>query len=294
MNTEASLRSLSRLISTDIDVKVVDIGANPIDGTPPYLPMLQAGHAEVVGFEPNPAALAKLNEAKGPRETYLPHAVGDGRQHTLNICAAPGMTSLLTPNPEVLNLFHGFPTWGNVIATETVDTVRLADVREAQNVDYIKMDIQGAELMVLKNAGSCLANAVVIHLEVEFLPLYKDQPLFGDVETFLRSQGFMFHRFCPIVSRVVQPLTVGGDIYAGLSQSVWADALFIRDITKLNQLSDGMLLKSAAILNDCYQSIDIVMHMLGVIDRRRQSNLAQTYLDGLRGAVSPQPRNIAA
>ena len=62
-------------------VKVVDIGANPIDSEPPYAGMLRAGLAEVVGFEPNPAALAVLESRKGPLERYFPHAVGDGARH---------------------------------------------------------------------------------------------------------------------------------------------------------------------------------------------------------------------
>ncbi len=105
-------------------VKVVDIGANPIDSDPPYAGMLRAGEAEVVGFEPNRAALATLDARKGPLERYFPHAVGDGARHTLRICQAPGMTSLLEPDPAVLSLFHGFPDWGRVIATEEVETVR--------------------------------------------------------------------------------------------------------------------------------------------------------------------------
>src|SRR5689334_943101 len=107
-----SLPPLKELIGRAVRIKVVDIGANPIDGTPPYAPLLRAGDADVVGFEPNPEALAKLNAMKGPTETYLPHTVGDGRPQTLHICAAPGMTSLLQPDPAVLSRFHGFPAWG--------------------------------------------------------------------------------------------------------------------------------------------------------------------------------------
>src|SRR5262249_34612530 len=62
---------------------VVDIGASPIDGEPPYKPMLDAGLCTLTGFEPQPEALAELNRRKGANETYLPYAVGDGRAHVL-------------------------------------------------------------------------------------------------------------------------------------------------------------------------------------------------------------------
>jgi FkbM family methyltransferase len=265
--------------------KIVHIGANPIDGDPPYASLLRAGNVEIVGFEPNRQALAKLNETKGPRETYLPYAVGDGGEHTLHICAAPGMTSLLEPDPDVLNLFHGFPIWGRVLATERVRTVRLDDVPETMSATYLMMDIQGAELMALRNAENRLRDALVLHLEVEFLPLYKNQPLFSDVERFLRERGFVLHRFATVVSRVIQPLLVENDIYSGLSQIVWADAVFVRDFTRLRSLTDQQLLSMAAIVHDCYQSLDLALHLLTESDRRTNKNMAADYLAGLKRAA---------
>jgi FkbM family methyltransferase len=269
-------------------LKIVDIGANPIDGPAPYAALFEGGNAQVIGFEPNREALAKLYERKGPRETYLPHAVGDGSRHRLHVCQAPGMTSLFKPNPEVLNLFHGFPSWGQVVATEDVATVRLDDVAETAGADYLKLDIQGAELMVLRNAPNRLKDAVVIHCETEFLQMYAGQPLFSDIELFLRGKEFTFHRFFPIVSRMVQPLSMGEDIYAGMSQQFWADAVFIRDLTKLDALNDKQLLAMAVILHDCYQSLDVVVHLLIAYGKRTGRELAGPYLDRLRGGVTTQ------
>jgi hypothetical protein len=93
---------------------VVDVGANPIDGDPPYKTMLAAGLCEVTGFEPQDAALKRLEQKKGPRERYLPYALGDGTQRTLHVCELEGMTSLLVPDPDHLALFNLFPAWGTV------------------------------------------------------------------------------------------------------------------------------------------------------------------------------------
>ncbi|MBX9702046.1 MAG: FkbM family methyltransferase, partial [Acetobacteraceae bacterium] len=227
-------------------VKIADIGANPIDGDPPYAALLRAGAAEVVGFEPNRAALAVLEARRGPHECYLPHAIGDGAPHVLHICQAPGMTSLLEPDPAVLGLFHGFPDWGRVLATEAIETRRLDDVPEAAGADMIKLDIQGAELMVLRHATARLAEAVVVQAEVEFLPLYRGQPLFSEVEIFLRGQGFRLHRFLPLVSRALRPVLVNNDPYAGLSQLVWTDAVFLRDPARPDLFTDRQLLAGAA------------------------------------------------
>jgi FkbM family methyltransferase len=266
-------------------VKVVDIGANPIDADPPYAGMLRAGDAEVVGFEPNPAALATLNARKGPHESYFPHAVGDGARHTLHICQAPGMTSLLEPDPAVLGLFHGFPDWGRVLSTEPVDTVRLDDVPETAGADLLKLDIQGAELMVLRHAEARLRDAVVIQAEVEFLPLYRHQPLFSDIDLLLRDRGFVLHRFFPTVSRAVQPMMVNADPYAGLGQLVWADAVFIRDFARTGALTDRQLLAMAAILHDCYGACDIAFRLVAEHDRRTGAARAASYLAGLQSAL---------
>jgi len=277
-------RPLKELTGVNVHVKVVDIGANMIDSEPPYAPLLRAEVADVVGFEPNPEALDRLNNLKGPHETYLPHAVGDGKQHRLKFCFAQGMTSLLQPNQKVLGLFHGFPTWGTVTSETDLDTVRLDDMPETAGVDLLKMDIQGAELMVLQNAEERLKTTLVIQSEVEFLQMYEGQPLFSEMEIFLRERGFVFHRFFPTVSRVIQPMMVDNNIYAGLSQLLWADAIFVRDFTRLELLSDRELLATAEILHDCYQSVDLVLHLLNEHDRRNGGQLGATYLGALTGA----------
>jgi FkbM family methyltransferase len=270
------------LAGEGVRVKIVDIGASPFEGKPPYHKLLAAGDADVVGFEPNEQALEKLNAAKGPTETYLPYAVGDGGRHTLHFCHSPGMTSLLEPNPAVLGLFHGFPDWGRVLATEEIDTVRLDDVPETLGVEMIKIDIQGAELMVLQNALARLKTVLVIQTEVEFLPMYVGQPLFSEVEMFLRQQGFMLHTFHPVNKRVVRPMLINNDPRAGLGQVLWADAVFVRDFTALAKLDDQQLLKSAALLHDCYGAADLVTHLLAEFDKRTGATLSATYLDRLR------------
>ena len=269
--------SLNSILGTDIKIKVVDIGASPIDGKPSYAPLLQTGCAHVVGFEANPEALALLNLKKGPHETYLPAAVGDGKAHTIHFCAASGLTSLLKPNLKLLDLLHGFPEWARIIKTEEVMTRRLDDVPEAAGFDLLKIDIQGAELMVMQNAVASLKNALFIQTEVEFLPLYVDQPLFSDVDLFLRQHGFILHRYDQQISRVIKPLLVNNDIYAGLSQLLWADALYVRDFTRLELLTNEQLLRLALILNDCYNSIDLVLHFLCEYDKRTQGNYSQLY-----------------
>ena len=141
--------------------------------------------------------------------------------------------------------------------------------------------------MVLRHAEARLREAVVIQAEVEFLPLYKDQPLFSEMEIFLRARGFALHRFFPEVSRAVRPMMVNNDPYAGLGQLVWADAVFIRDLTRLEALTDRQVLAMAAILHEAYGAFDIAFRLVAEHDRRSGASRAEAYLAGLQ---APLPR----
>ncbi|WP_152426880.1 FkbM family methyltransferase [Paramagnetospirillum caucaseum] len=274
---------LLRTLGVDEKILVVDIGANPIDGDPPYKTLLRSNHARVVGFEPNPLALEKLQTLKGKDDLYLPHAVGDGREHTLHICQGQGMTSLLEPNPNILGMLHGFPEWGRVIRKEQVPTVRLDDIPETEGVDYIKIDIQGGELMALSNAPNRLAGAVLIHTEVEFLPMYIGQPLFSDLDIFLRGHGFVLHKFHPLAGRMLQPLMLNNDVYASGNQIIWADAVYFRDISKMSAMSPAQLLKLATIAHDCYGSFDLAVRLLLEHERQTGSAYGQRLLEVMTG-----------
>jgi FkbM family methyltransferase len=266
----------------DVVIDVVDIGANPIDGDPPYASLLAGARARVVGFEPNDRALRALLNRKGPFETYLPYAIGDGQMHKLNLCMASGMSSLLTPNMKLLNYFHGFDRWAKVLETLEIQTKRLDDVGEISNIDLLKIDIQGYELEVFRNALEKLRDCLVIQTEVEFLPMYENQPLFSDVEMFLRSQGFLFHKFDPLVSRTLRPIMVNDDICGGLSQLVWGDAIFVRVFTKFSELSPEKLARLTVILHEIYKSWDVAFQALSVRDTQLGTDLAARYYGLLR------------
>ena len=277
--------TLAELIDFENKVNVVDVGASSItgDGDPPYKPLLDSGIAEVIGFDLNLDAISELNLRKGKNENYLPYAVYDGKEQELKICRSAGMTSFLEPNVELLNYFHGFPEWGKVQERLPIQTVRLDDITEIKEIDYLKIDIQGGELEVFRNGINRLHDCLVIHTEVEFLPMYQGQPLFSEVELFLREQGYIFHQFSPLVSRVIQPavFNVDGseDIYRGLSQVFWADAVFIKDFTNFDQLSTINQKKIAIILHECYSSVDLALQALMTHDTKSNATAAEKYIN---------------
>ena len=297
--------SIRLIAGADFRIKVVDIGASAEDGSPPpYKGLLAIGDVDLVGFEPHAESLAALTLKKGPFETYLPHVIADGARHTLNLCFGPGMTSLLTPNLPTLSLFHLFPIWAQIRATEIVDTVRLDDVPETDGADFIKIDIQGAELLALSHGLKRLRDVCIIQIEVNFVPMYVGQPLFSEIEQFLRHNGFMFHRFLDSEARMLRPMVIDDNPHGGMSQLVWADGIFVRDLARLDLYSDRQLLVAATILHDCYRSFDAALMLLFEYDERNGTKVHRSYgallrhhlpnrkfsLKRLKLADAPQPK----
>jgi FkbM family methyltransferase len=243
---------------------VVDVGANPLGSAPPYNAMLAQGLCTLIGFEPQSDAFAQLHARKGPHEYYLPYALGDGRERTLHVCAASGMTSLLEPDRERLALFNDFGLLGVVDNKRRIATRRLDEVKEIEHLDFLKIDVQGSELDVFKGARRRLRRAVAIHTEVSFIPLYRDQPAFGTVDSFLRAMGFVPHCFTHIRTWPLAPMVIGGNRRQPVHQLLEADVVYVRDFTRQNNMDPEQWKHLALIAHHCYRSIDLALRAIGV------------------------------
>jgi len=215
----------------------------------------------VIGFEPQADALSQLSAKKGSQETYLPYAIGDGQSHTLHVCQASGMTSLLEPDPKSLQLFPDFTRWGAVKRTEPVTTKRLDDIAEITEMDLLKIDAQGAEMSVFRNGRARLSKAIAVHTEVSFIPLYKGQPTFSEIDVELRGLGFVPHTFAALNRRMIHPLR-GASPREHLNQLLEADAVYVRDFRDMETMSIDQLGHLAMIAHHVYGSFDLALRCL--------------------------------
>jgi hypothetical protein len=203
-----------------------------------------------------------LNARKSDLETYLPYAIGDGTAGILKVCAARGMTSLLTPEPRVLNCFPGFSEYGRVIAEIPVETRTLDSISEIRQLDLLKIDVLGVELVVFRNGTARLANAVAVQTEVSFVPLYMNQPVFGDVDLALRALGFIPHMFANIDKRMILPVHNADKPFAALNQLFEADIVYVRDFTQPDRMNSEQLKHLAMIAHHCYGSYDLAVNCI--------------------------------
>lgn len=84
------------------------------------------------------------------------------------------------------------------VGTETIDAIlkRLS----LPYPDFIKLDVQGYELEVLKGAEECMRQAEFCLLEVSLLDL-SNEPLISEVLFFMNEKGFQAYDICQLMRR---------------------------------------------------------------------------------------------
>jgi FkbM family methyltransferase len=129
-----------------------------------------------------------LSDSSGPATFYVSSGRPDDAPSDADWDFGNKSSSLLPPEGHLTA--HPWVHFDKAIEVETDRLDALAQRIGLTGIDYIHMDVQGAELFVLIGAGSLLDSVRAIWTEVEAMPLYKGQPLKGEVEQFMKSRGF--------------------------------------------------------------------------------------------------------
>jgi FkbM family methyltransferase len=163
-------------------------------------------HSIFVGFEPDRTECARLVANALPNERYIDQALhARSTRATLHCCVRPTCSSLYAPNLPMLEDIYGDAESFRVVRTEPLECTSLDNLlREGVCAapSFIKLDTQGSELDILIGASERGLDTVIgIETEVEFLPLYQNQPLFTDVDLFLRGAGFELVDFVDLFTR---------------------------------------------------------------------------------------------
>lgn len=82
----------------------------------------------------------------------------------------------------------------------TLDTL-IKKHPEYSKPDFLKLDVQGYELEILKGAEELLKNTEIILLEASLIPVNKGCPLISTVIEFMSSRNFRLLDFCSQVRR---------------------------------------------------------------------------------------------
>lgn len=278
-----TLKKLIKIINkTKINCKftIFEIGALQLNNSKePFYKLLDYfPSSEIIGFEIEKELCDKMNSKASKGIRYYPYALGEkNEKKKLYNTKHPMCTSLYKPNEKLIRLYNNLDV--SYLKSETeIETISLdnfIDKHKIDEVDFIKIDVQGAELDIFKGGKNVLKNVLKIICEVEFVSMYENQPLFGDVNNFLTQHDFMFQKFISIAGRTLRPLIPKNPDAA--SQHMWSDAAFIRHVEKIQNLSNEKLLK-LSLLSTIYDSVDLAYYCLLAFDKRNSSTLSSDWI----------------
>jgi protein O-GlcNAc transferase len=279
------MRSLLDFFTTPFEIDILDVGAS-LNEAPPYQALLDARRARLTGFEPDETERSKLESRYGKPHRFFPNFVGDGQPAVFHETNWALTGSLYEPNTPLLEKFQNLGELVTPVARHDVGTTRLDDLPAVGNVDFFKIDVQGSELPIFRNALQALSTTLLVQAEVEFVELYRGQPMFADVDIFLRGRGFQFHSFAGFGGRAFKPLVSNGNINASFGQLLWSDAFYVRDWMALEALTDVCLMKYAVLAHDLLRSYDLAHVVLSALDVKTGGEYAKAYLSRLGATES--------
>ncbi len=217
-----------------------------------------APNLSIYGFDADADACDEANAELETRqinwqEIHIPLALGKAiEERTLYVTKHPMCSSLYPPNEPYLERMAGLPELMNLDFSFELDTTTLdlfCEEEGVNEIDFLQIDVQGADLDVLEGATQILnCGTLAIQIEVEFSHLYANQPLFADVDTFLRKHDFtLFDVSKSYRLRTRSPIHSTGR----MGQLLWGDAYYFRDLIREdidgNLRSPDRMLKLACI-----------------------------------------------
>jgi len=244
---------------------VVDVGAR--GGFEPHW-SLYRDQVRLLGFEVDVKECERLNQQVSKSgNRFFPFALHQDRgKRTFYVTAFPDSSGFYSPD---MQFWQRFPDEVNVVVEKTIqmDTVdfdSFASENDIDSVDFIKLDTEGSELDILKGAIKFIKKSVLgLSIEVEFLQAHKEQPVFSDVDSFLKPLGFRLYDLTIYRhSRKALPVPTSSPIPGAVErgQVIWGQALYLRDgvseIQSSSSLEDGWddmkVLKLASIMELFY------------------------------------------
>jgi FkbM family methyltransferase len=200
--------------------------------------------AQLIGFDADAQEIQGLQK-EIPNENFVPKVLGaKNGSGTLYLTQELACSSVYAPDEKLISQRPSLQVT-NLISSRKVDVSTLDEWVAGKGfgaIDFIKLDVQGAELDVLQGAQKALGSVRMLEVEIEFNPIYQSMPLFGDVDRLLRGQGFSLWRLknlthyamaenpaqnateevCRYDYHAVPFQGKNGQLY-------WADAFYVRD-----------------------------------------------------------------
>jgi FkbM family methyltransferase len=147
--------------------------------------------AKIFAFEPLKTSFRKLHDATANLlnvQCYQYALSNINGKADFHICiTGDGASSLLKPN-SILDKWMIFTK--QVIKVDTIILDHWAEINNVNKIDFMWLDMEGAELMVLKASPEILSKVKVIYTEVNYQEFREGNCFYKDINDYLLSQGF--------------------------------------------------------------------------------------------------------
>ena len=197
-------KDLLRLFRNNKDVTILDIGGCEGEESIRYSRLFP--NAKIFIFEPLPSNQelirknllsyhiknvtlipVALSDADGKSKFYVSSGHPENHNTDLDWDFGNKSSSLLEPQ-DLKN--HQWLEFKDEIIVPTMTLNSFLEQNSITKIDFIHMDVQGAELKVLKGAKDKLKDIKAIWLEVADVSIYKNQVLRKEVEAFMKINRF--------------------------------------------------------------------------------------------------------
>lgn len=183
---------------------IIDVGANK--GQFSLAARANARQARIIAFEPL-AEAADIYEAlfAGDRGVELHRFALAERESEaeFHVTDRADSSSLLTPGAGQSDAFGVKEARTITVPVRRLDA--LVTMAALAHPILLKIDVQGAELQVLKGCGD-LSEVDFVYVELSYVELYEGQPLFAEVSDYLAARGFALDRiFNPVATKRFGP-----------------------------------------------------------------------------------------
>ena len=238
---------------------VIDIGTR--GGFSKYWQSFE-GLIRLIGFE---ADAKECGKDRGINNFALHR---DNKKHKFYITQSPASSSFYPFDRNFISRLRDEPLMQTVgekkYKTRTLDSFNIYP-------DFIEMDTEGCELDILQSGVETLKSCIGLEVEVSFIQERIGSPLFADVDTFLREQGFNLYNM-KLLKYPRKPLKHG--IYkcalaTPVGQIMAAHVVYFRDlISVIEKWSLDKVLKQSCLM-DLYELPDCAVENLAELFKRR-------------------------
>lgn len=227
-----------KILSLNQPFVLIDVGARR--GFHPIFNKLKS--TIKIGFEPEKKECDRLNEKKNINEYYYPVALSNIDQKiSFYNSKNPGSSGVFLVNKDFFSRFVGGDNL-EVTSIEEIYTTTLDNFSKSKQIndlDFLKIDTEGFDLMVLKGAKDIVNQFCLgVQSEVHFNPVHKNSPYFGKVHELMEEYGLNLYILEPIKTvrrkyaekKNINPLSYG--------QVLHGEAVFLRDPLKKSKHND--------------------------------------------------------